>query len=192
MEIEDAQDHPLRPGEQHSEKYFALLKARRNLPVSSKRQEFLDVYHEHQASFFPLPFSFSFAKKLALQQLALFDEWNGDGIVACTQPRRLAASSMAQRTADEMDVPLGTEVGYNVRFDVRADSRGARLVYVTDGALLQQTKKDPDFSLYSCAIIDETHERTLATDIHPPGLAEKGRGPSVRPQDHHHASYPRR
>ncbi|KAH6970885.1 hypothetical protein BKA56DRAFT_660887 [Ilyonectria sp. MPI-CAGE-AT-0026] len=63
-----------------------------------------------------------------------------------------------------MDVPLGQEVGYSVRFD-NATSDKTRLKYMTDGLLLREAMEDGTFSSYSCVIIDEAHERTISTDI---------------------------
>ena len=84
--------------------------------------------------------------------------------VACTQPRRVAAMSVAKRVADEMDVVLGQEVGYNIRFE-DCTSPKTILKYMTDGMLLREAMNDPNLSRYSCVILDEAHERTLATDI---------------------------
>uniref|UniRef100_A0A8C2XSG9 ATP-dependent RNA helicase DHX15 n=1 Tax=Cyclopterus lumpus TaxID=8103 RepID=A0A8C2XSG9_CYCLU len=84
--------------------------------------------------------------------------------VACTQPRRVAAMSVAQRVADEMDVMLGQEVGYSIRFE---DCSSAKTVlkYMTDGMLLREAMNDPLLERYGVIILDEAHERTLATDI---------------------------
>ena len=86
------------------------------------------------------------------------------GIVGCTQPRRVAAMSVAQRVADEMDVTLGEEVGYLIRFEDCTSDR-TQLKYMTDGMLLREAMTDPLLENYSCIILDEAHERTLATDI---------------------------
>ena len=85
-------------------------------------------------------------------------------MVACTQPRRVAAMSVAKRVADEMDVQLGEEVGYNIRFE-NATSPKTFLCYLTDGMLLREAMNDNELSRYSTIIIDEAHERTLSTDI---------------------------
>ena len=85
-------------------------------------------------------------------------------MVACTQPRRVAAMSVAQRVADEMDVNLGEEVGYSIRFDDKTSSKTI-LKYMTDGMLLREAMNDHDLKRYSTIILDEAHERTLATDL---------------------------
>lgn len=85
-------------------------------------------------------------------------------MIACTQPRRVAAMSVAQRVADEMDVQLGEEVGYSIRFEDNT-SRKTFLKYMTDGMLLREAMSDPTLSRYSAVILDEAHERTLNTDI---------------------------
>jgi pre-mRNA-splicing factor ATP-dependent RNA helicase DHX15/PRP43 len=76
----------------------------------------------------------------------------------------VAAMSVAKRVADEMDVKLGEEVGYSIRFD---DVTGPKTIlkYMTDGMLLREAMSDPMLSRYTCIILDEAHERTLATDI---------------------------
>ncbi|KAF1406277.1 Pre-mRNA-splicing factor ATP-dependent RNA helicase DHX15, partial [Spheniscus mendiculus] len=84
--------------------------------------------------------------------------------VACTQPRRVAAMSVAQRVADEMDVMLGQEVGYSIRFE-DCSSAKTILKYMTDGMLLREAMNDPLLERYGVIILDEAHERTLATDI---------------------------
>lgn len=105
-------------------------------------------------------------KTTQIPQFVLFDDlphFNGK-FVACTQPRRVAAMSVAQRVANEMDVKLGEEVGYSIRFD---DVTGPRTIlkYMTDGMLLREAMHDHNLSRYSCIILDEAHERTLSTDI---------------------------
>lgn len=104
-------------------------------------------------------------KTTQIPQFVLFDDQPNiqRKLVACTQPRRVAAMSVAQRVADEMDVPLGEEVGYNIRFE---DVTGPKTIlkYMTDGMLLREAMNDNDLKRYSTIILDEAHERTLATD----------------------------
>jgi HrpA-like RNA helicase len=89
---------------------------------------------------------------------------NDGKIVACTQPRRVAATSVAARVAVEMGFQLGKEVGYNVRFD-NCTSEETRVKYLTDGMLLRELLTDSELSRYSIIMIDEAHERTISTDI---------------------------
>lgn len=89
----------------------------------------------------------------------------GETCVACTQPRRVAATSIASRVADEMDVELGNEVGYTIRFEDVSDPYNTVLKFVTDGMLLREAMHDPLLSKYSAIVLDECHERTLSTDV---------------------------
>ena len=85
----------------------------------------------------------------------------GESCFVCTQPRRVAATSCAQRVAEEMDVELGQEVGYTIRFEDVSDSNKTILKFVTDGMLLREAMHDPLLSKYSGIILDESHERSL-------------------------------
>ena len=84
--------------------------------------------------------------------------------IGCTQPRRVAAMSVAARVADEMGVKLGSQVGYSIRFEDCSSERTV-IKYMTDGMLLREFLGEPDLSSYKVMIIDEAHERTLHTDI---------------------------
>jgi hypothetical protein len=84
--------------------------------------------------------------------------------VGCTQPRRVAAMSVASRVAQEMEVKLGAEVGYAIRFE-DCTSEKTVVKYMTDGMLLRELLNEPDLASYSALMIDEAHERTLHTDI---------------------------
>lgn len=99
-----------------------------------------------------------------LTNLMLNDATAAGRMVACTQPRRVAAMSIAKRVAEEMDVALGQEVGYTIRFE-DVTSAKTKLRFLTDGMLLQHAMADPLLSNYSVILLDEAHERTLSTDI---------------------------
>ena len=88
----------------------------------------------------------------------------GKGMIAVTQPRKVAATSLAARVAQEQNVSVGDLVGYSVRFD-EACSQTTRIKYVTDGMLIRELLSDPLLSRYSVIVIDEAHERTLRTDL---------------------------
>ncbi|KAF5699054.1 putative ATP-binding PRP16 [Fusarium globosum] len=160
--IEDGKDHPFHPGETHSTKYFDLLRQRRALPVSAKRQEFLDAYHQHQV--IVLSSEPGSERAIQIPQFIFFDEWEGNAKIACTHTRRIEVASAAERTAAEMDVHVGVEVGFAMRFDqLRHDQ--TELLYMTDRTLLEVAGKQPNFNDFACIIIDEAHERALATDM---------------------------
>ncbi|KXT11234.1 hypothetical protein AC579_5555 [Pseudocercospora musae] len=163
---EVAENGPANPftGVPLSERYFGILKTRRDLPVHAQRQEFLDMFQKTQILVFVG--ETGSGKTTQIPQFVLYDDLpqQQGKMVACTQPRRVAAMSVAQRVAQEMDVTLGEEVGYSIRFE---DMTGPKTVlkYMTDGMLLREAMNDHDMSRYSCIILDEAHERTLATDI---------------------------
>lgn len=105
-------------------------------------------------------------KTTQIPQFVLFDDLpqTQRKMVACTQPRRVAAMSVAQRVAEEMDVKLGEEVGYSIRFEDKTSSKTI-LKYMTDGMLLREAMHDHNLSRYSTIMLDEAHERTMATDV---------------------------
>jgi len=92
--------------------------------------------------------------------------WASDGnVIACTQPRRVAATSVAGRVATEVGSVIGDEVGYTIRFEDVSDKERTRILYLTDGILFRETLRDPLLSKYSVIMIDEAHERTVYTDL---------------------------
>ena len=92
--------------------------------------------------------------------------WTTSGyVIGVTQPRRVAAVSLASRVADECHSSLGKTVGYMVRFDHKVDVAKTRIIYMTDGTLLREFLVDPLLSRYSVIVVDEAHERNLNTDI---------------------------
>jgi pre-mRNA-splicing factor ATP-dependent RNA helicase DHX15/PRP43 len=166
QDAEQAEDGEFNPwtGNPHSERYFGILKTRRDLPVQKQRAEFLEMYHKTQILVFVG--ETGSGKTTQIPQYVLYDELPhlNKKLIACTQPRRVAAMSVAQRVADELDVKLGEEVGYSIRFENKTGPK-TMLKYMTDGQLLRESMHDHDMSRYSCIILDEAHERTLATDI---------------------------
>ncbi|XP_010477862.1 PREDICTED: pre-mRNA-splicing factor ATP-dependent RNA helicase DEAH10-like [Camelina sativa] len=85
-------------------------------------------------------------------------------MIGITQPRRIAAVTVAKRVAEECDVQLGQKVGYSIRFD-DTTSNVTRLKYMTDGLLLREALLDPHLSRYSVIIVDEAHDRSVHTDV---------------------------
>ena len=162
-QIEDGKVNPL-TGQAYSERYFSILKTRRDLPVHAQRDEFLQLYQKSQILVFVG--ETGSGKTTQIPQFVLYDDMpqKQRKLVACTQPRRVAAMSVAQRVAQELDVKLGEEVGYSIRFEDMTSQKTC-LKYMTDGMLLREAMSDHDLSRYSTIMLDEAHERTLATDV---------------------------
>ena len=86
------------------------------------------------------------------------------GMIGCTQPRRVAAVSVAKRVAEEFGCELGEQVGYSIRFD-DVTSQDTIIKYMTDGMLMREYLADNDLNRYAALMLDEAHERTVATDV---------------------------
>ncbi|SCW00355.1 LAFE_0C02366g1_1 [Lachancea fermentati] len=143
----------------------SIQSTRKSLPVYRYRQQLLDAIKENQILI--VVGETGSGKTTQLPQYLVEEGYTKNGTlqIACTQPRRVAAMSVAARVADEMDVFLGKEVGYSIRFEDRTTPEKTVLKYMTDGMLLREFLVDPELSKYACIMIDEAHERTLATDI---------------------------
>ena len=132
------------------------------LPISARRDDLLAAIQEHQVVV--VAGETGSGKTTQLPKLCLELGRGVRGAIAHTQPRRLAARTVAQRIADELDVPLGGAVGYAVRFDDRG-SEDTLLRLVTDGLLLAEIRRDPLLRRYDTVIVDEAHERSLNIDF---------------------------
>ncbi|PYI11176.1 pre-mRNA splicing factor ATP-dependent RNA helicase PRP43 [Aspergillus sclerotiicarbonarius CBS 121057] len=163
QKVEDGDINPFN-GQPFSSKYVSILKTRRDLPVHAQRDEFLELYQKSQILVFVG--ETGSGKTTQIPQFVLFDDLpqTQRKMVACTQPRRVAAMSVAQRVAAELDVKLGEEVGYSIRFEDMTSSKTV-LKYMTDGMLLREAMHDHNLNRYSTIILDEAHERTMATDV---------------------------
>ena len=133
-----------------------------NLPISAHRQEILNALKENQV--IVVCGSTGSGKTTQLPKIALELGRGKFGAIGCTQPRRLAATAMAGRVADELKCTIGREVGYKVRFDNRT-SGDTVVKFMTDGMLLSEIAGDPDLLYYDTLIIDEVHERSLNIDF---------------------------
>ncbi|KAI0804490.1 P-loop containing nucleoside triphosphate hydrolase protein [Irpex lacteus] len=149
----------------HTPQYKKILEVRKKLPVYAQMEEFYKMYNENQI--IVLVGETGTGKTTQIPQFVCYSDLPhvSGKIVACTQPRRVAAMSVAKRVADEMDVPLGKQVGYSIRFEDMTEPGTTFMKYMTDGMLLREAMNDPDLKRYSTIILDEAHERTLATDI---------------------------
>jgi ATP-dependent helicase HrpA len=139
------------------------------LPVSARRSEIMEAMAAHQVVI--VCGETGSGKTTQLPKIALamgrgkLNAPDGRGkLIGHTQPRRIAASSVAKRIAEELKTPLGEVVGYKVRFQDRL-ARTASVKLMTDGILLAETQSDPLLSGYDTLIIDEAHERSLNIDF---------------------------
>eukprot|EP00455_Lapot_gusevi_P031021 TRINITY_DN3348_c0_g1_i1.p1 TRINITY_DN3348_c0_g1~~TRINITY_DN3348_c0_g1_i1.p1 ORF type:complete len:738 (-),score=185.03 TRINITY_DN3348_c0_g1_i1:34-2124(-) len=161
--LPDESKVPVNPytGLPYSRTYFSILDKRRGLPVWEQKEAFCELVERNQV--IVLVGETGSGKTTQIPQFLV--EMYGKGrMVACTQPRRVAAMSVAKRVSEEMDVQLGEEVGYSIRFE-NLFSKRTILKYLTDGMLLREAMTDPRLEAYSVVVLDEAHERTLATDV---------------------------
>ncbi|CAG9326922.1 unnamed protein product [Blepharisma stoltei] len=149
-------------GKPYSNKYHRLVEERKHLPVCEALNKLENLLSEQQV--IVIQGETGSGKTTQIPQYILYEGYAGDKMIACTQPRRVAAMSVARRVSEEMDVELGQEVGYSVRFEECSSSKTI-LKYLTDGMLLREAMADPVLDKYSVIILDEAHERTLSTDI---------------------------
>ncbi|KFK41995.1 hypothetical protein AALP_AA2G198700 [Arabis alpina] len=157
-------------GKAYTRRYYEILEKRKSLPVWAQKEEFLQTLKSNQTII--LVGETGSGKTTQIPQFVLdavhghedAEKNNGKWLVGCTQPRRVAAMSVASRVAEEMDVSIGEEIGYTVRFEDCTSSRTV-LKYMTDGMLLREAMADPILRRYKVIVLDEAHERTLATDL---------------------------
>ncbi|RKF55250.1 Pre-mRNA-splicing factor ATP-dependent RNA helicase-like protein cdc28 [Golovinomyces cichoracearum] len=144
-------------------KALSIEETRKSLPIYSYREQFLAAIAEYQV--LVIVGETGSGKTTQLPQYLHEAGYTKDGLkIGCTQPRRVAAMSVAARVADEMGVKVGNEVGYSIRFEDSTSDK-TLLKYMTDGMLLREFMTEPDLGGYSALMIDEAHERTVHTDI---------------------------
>ncbi|MGA2187655.1 MAG: ATP-dependent RNA helicase HrpA [Steroidobacteraceae bacterium] len=132
------------------------------LPISARRAEITDALHRHQVLI--VAGDTGSGKSTQLPQYCLEAGRGTAGLIAHTQPRRLAARALAARIAEELAQSVGATVGFRVRFADQV-SAATRLVLMTDGLLLAELASDPSLRRYDTIIVDEAHERTLNVDL---------------------------
>ncbi|OXB43086.1 hypothetical protein B1J92_H09526g [Nakaseomyces glabratus] len=135
---------------------------RKSLPVYSMREKLMSEIKNNQ--FLVIVGETGSGKTTQITQYLDDEGFSKNGIIGCTQPRRVAAESVARRVAEEVGCKIGREVGYTIRFE-NVTSDVTRIKYMTDGMLQQEALLDPILSKYSVIMLDEAHERTIATDV---------------------------
>ncbi|ODA76646.1 hypothetical protein RJ55_07917 [Drechmeria coniospora] len=162
----------------------ALLKSRQELPIWHHRSEIQAALRNPDCNVLVLVGETGSGKSTQVPQFLYQESWcrrrkakpSGSqdevavgGTIAITQPRRVAATTLAQRVSREVGTPLGKGkpdglVGYSVRFD-HVVPRGTKIKFLTEGTLLQELLRDPQLRQYSAVIVDEIHERSLDVDL---------------------------
>lgn len=144
-------------------KRLSIKETKESLPVYTYREQLLQAVKDHQILI--IQGETGSGKTTQIPQYLHEAGYTADKKkIGCTQPRRVAAMSVAARVAEEMGVKLGNEVGYSIRFEDCTSERTI-IKYMTDGTLHREFLSEPDLLSYSVMIIDEAHERTLHTDI---------------------------
>lgn len=140
-----------------------ILEQRHSLPIASAEKRLVEEVRKHDT--LVVVGETGSGKTTQLPQFLFSAGFCHSGkIIGITQPRRVAAITVATRVAEEASVQLGEEVGYTIRFE-DATSRATRIKYMTDGMLLREALLDPLLCKYSIIIVDEAHERTVHTDV---------------------------
>jgi len=143
---------------------LSIQQQRQKLPVFKYRNHILYLLEKYQT--LVLVGETGSGKSTQIPQYLDEGGWTAGGRkVAVTQPRRVAATTVTERVAEEMGTFVGQDVGYSIRFDDFSDPNRTRIKFMTDGYLLREMMSDPLLSKYSVIVLDEAHERTLYTDI---------------------------
>ncbi|XP_059474905.1 pre-mRNA-splicing factor ATP-dependent RNA helicase DHX16 [Neocloeon triangulifer] len=144
-------------------KKMTIAETKKSLPIFAYRDDLIQAIKDHQVLI--IEGETGSGKTTQIPQYLHEAGFTADNKkIGCTQPRRVAAMSVAARVAQEMSVKLGNEVGYSIRFEDCTSERTI-IKYMTDGTLHREFLSEPDLQGYSVMIIDEAHERTLHTDI---------------------------
>ena len=141
---------------------LSIVEQRQSLPIYKLRDELVKAVNDNQILI--VIGETGSGKTTQITQYLSESGFTARGKIGCTQPRRVAAMSVAKRVAEEFGCRLGQEVGYTIRFE-DCTSPETLIKYMTDGMLLRECLIDPDLQTYSCIMLDEAHERTIHTDV---------------------------
>ncbi len=138
------------------------LRFNEELPIFAKKDEIIDAITRHAV--IVVSGETGSGKTTQLPKFCLAAGRGVDGVIGCTQPRRIAATTVAHRVAEELGQQLGKAIGYKIRFKDRTP-KSAYIKFMTDGILLAETHSDRYLSAYDTIIVDEAHERSLNIDF---------------------------
>nr|XP_054767860.1 ATP-dependent RNA helicase DHX8-like [Lytechinus pictus] len=141
---------------------LSIVEQRQSLPIYRLKKELVQAVDENQILI--VIGETGSGKTTQITQYIAEAGYTIRGKIGCTQPRRVAAMSVAKRVAEEFGCRLGQEVGYTMRFE-DCTSPETKVKYMTDGMLLRECLIDPDLTQYSVLMLDEAHERTIHTDV---------------------------
>lgn len=141
---------------------LGLKEQRESLPIYKLKPQLCDALKQHRV--LVVIGETGSGKTTQMTQYMIEMGFTTRGIIGCTQPRRVAAMSVAKRVAEEFGCELGQDVGYTIRFE-DCTSPQTVLKYMTDGMLMREYLADNDLSKYVCVMLDEAHERTIHTDV---------------------------
>ena len=141
---------------------MSILEQRKSLPIFKLKDQLVKAVTEHQI--LVVIGETGSGKTTQMTQYLAEAGFTIRGKIGCTQPRRVAAMSVAKRVAEEYGCRLGQEVGYTIRFE-DCTTNETVIKYMTDGMLLRECLIDPDLKGYSVIMLDEAHERTINTDV---------------------------
>jgi ATP-dependent RNA helicase DHX8/PRP22 len=149
-------------GELGKKTSLSIKEQRESLPAFKMRKQFLEAVRQYQLLI--VVGDTGSGKTTQLTQYLAEDGFANEGMIGCTQPRRVAAMSVAARVSDEVGCRLGEEVGYTIRFEDKTNEN-TKIKYMTDGIMQREILLDPELSKYKVIMLDEAHERTIATDV---------------------------
>ena len=141
---------------------LSIKEQRESLPIFQFREEIIEAVRSNQV--LVVIGETGSGKTTQMTQYLAEAGFAIRGKIGCTQPRRVAATSVAKRVSEEVGCKVGEEVGYTIRFE-DCTSPATRIKYMTDGMLLRECLLDASLSSYSVLMLDEAHERTIHTDV---------------------------
>ncbi|KAK5906281.1 hypothetical protein CgunFtcFv8_002163 [Champsocephalus gunnari] len=141
---------------------LSIMQQRESLPIYKLKEQLVQAVHDNQILI--VVGETGSGKTTQITQYLAEAGYTARGKIGCTQPRRVAAMSVAKRVSEEYGCRLGQEVGYTIRFE-DCTSIETVIKYMTHGMLQRECLLDPDMSQYTLIMLDEAHERTIHTDV---------------------------